>query len=111
MALIRCTSCAYANALDAKVCAKCGSELRVPAHLMRCPYCGAPNQRKATVCIRCDRTLTPSWRRRLRGRTAGAVAAATLALLAVVGYYAYPRGLPQYAPRPAAVVAPASAPV
>jgi hypothetical protein len=113
MALIRCTSCAYANTMDAKVCKRCGSELGVPPHLMRCPYCGSLNRLKATLCIRCDRKLSGSWRRRLRGSHARGVVATTVAVLAVLGYYgyyAYPRGLPQDAPRPPTVAPADSAP-
>jgi hypothetical protein len=111
MPLIRCTSCAYANAMDAKVCKKCGEELRVPPHLMRCPHCGTLNPVKAAACVWCFRTLAGSWRHRLLGRSARvAVAATAVVLLAVLGYYAYPRGLPQEAARPpvAAPIAPAA---
>jgi ribosomal protein L40E len=101
MPLIRCTSCAYANATDAKVCKKCGVELRVPPHLMRCPHCGALNPLASTACVWCFRTLPGSWRGKLRGGPAlGVAAAAGVAMLAVIGYYAYPRGLPGSAARP-----------
>ncbi|HKW39554.1 MAG TPA: zinc ribbon domain-containing protein [Burkholderiales bacterium] len=101
MPLIRCTSCAYANAMDAKVCKKCGRELSVPPHLTRCAHCGTLNPVKGTACVWCYRKLGGSWQRRLLGRPArGAAAAAAVALLAVLGYYAYPRGLPREAPRP-----------
>lgn len=116
MPLIRCTSCAYANAIDAKVCKKCGDELRVPPHLMRCPHCGTLNPVAGTACVWCYRKLGGSWHRRLLGRSArGAVAATAVVLLAVLGYYAYPRGLPQEASPPVvapiAPVAPAPEPV
>src|SRR5262245_14873507 len=100
MPLLRCTSCAYANAMDAKVCKKCGEELRVPPHLQRCMHCGTLNPAKRTACVWCYRKLgDSSWRRRLPGRAAqGAIAATAVVLLAALGYYAYPRSLPQVAP-------------
>jgi hypothetical protein len=96
MPLIRCTSCAYANAASAKVCKKCGAELRVPRHMLRCQHCGSLNPAGEAACVHCYRKLPGSWPRSLRGRPARGVAAATgVALLVVLGYYAYPRGLPQ----------------
>lgn len=112
MPLIRCTSCAYANSVDAKVCKKCGSELRVPPNSMRCPYCGSLNPLKAAACVWCYRKLEAPWRSRLRGRAAQGVAAATgVVLLAVLGYYAYPRGLPQDVPLPPPAAAMPEAPL
>jgi hypothetical protein len=107
MPLIRCTSCAYANAMDAKVCKKCGQELSVPPHLIRCAHCGTLNPVKGTACVWCFRKLGGSWRRRLLGRPARGAA---VVLLAVLGYYAYPRGLLREAPRPpvAAPIVPAA---
>lgn len=113
MPLIRCGSCAYANAISAKVCKKCGSALRVPSHLQRCTHCGALNPLEATACVHCYRRLAGSRWRRLRGRPARGAAAAAAVLLAALGYYgyyAYPRGLPPDAPS-ARAVAPPDAPL
>lgn len=108
MPLIRCTSCRYANAAGATVCKLCGKDLRPPLHLMWCPYCGSLNPIKGTACGHCYRKLPGEWQRRWRGWPArGAAGATSVALLAVLGYYAYPRGLPQDAPSPQSA-APAS---
>jgi hypothetical protein len=109
MPLIRCTSCAYANAADAKVCKRCGTALRVPPpHLMRCAHCGSLNPLDGTICVWCYRKL-PARRRVWQGWPVRGAAAAAVALLAALGYYAYPRGLPQDAPGPV-IAAPAPAP-
>jgi hypothetical protein len=100
MPLIRCTSCAYANAADAKTCKKCGTELRVPPHLKSCPFCGSLNPAKGTACVWCYRKLPGPWRK-FRGWPTKAVAGSmAVAVFAVLAYYAYPRGLPQETPRP-----------
>jgi hypothetical protein len=135
MPLIRCKSCAYANAADAKLCKRCGTALSVPPpHLMRCAHCGSLNPLDGTICVWCYRKL-PSGRiaavqglakpkqlkennkpggaprqRGWRRWPARGSAAAAVALLAALGYYAYPRGLPQDVPVPV-IVAPAPAPV
>ena|SRR5882672_10870173 len=99
MPLIRCTSCGYANATDAKACKRCASELRVPPHLMRCPFCGSLNPTTGTACVWCYRKLPGRWRK-LRGwPTRVVVGSMAVAVIAVLAYYAYPRGLPQETPR------------
>lgn len=111
MPLIRCGSCAYANAISAKVCKKCGSALRVPPHLQRCTHCGALNPLEATACVHCYRRLAGSRWRRLRARPALGVATASVALLAVLGYYGYyAYSRPQDGPR-APALAPAEKPL
>jgi hypothetical protein len=99
MPLIRCTSCGYANATDAKACKRCATELLVPPHLMRCPYCGSLNPIKGTACVWCFRKLPGRWRKFRRLPTRVVVGSMAVAVIAVLAYYAYPRGLPQETPR------------
>jgi hypothetical protein len=100
MPLIRCTSCGYANAADAKACKDCGTELRVPPHLMRCPFCGSLNPARGTACVWCYRKMPGPWRKFRGWPTRVVVGSMALAVIGVLAYYAYPRGLPQETPRP-----------
>jgi hypothetical protein len=99
MPLIRCTSCGYANATDAKACKRCAKELRVPPHLMSCPFCGSLNPITGTACVWCYRKLPSSWRKFRGWPTRVVVGSMAAAMIAVLAYYAYPRGLPQETPR------------
>ncbi len=99
MPLIRCTSCGYANAADAKACKDCGTELRTPPHLMRCPFCGSLNPARGTACVWCYRKLPSPWRKFRGWPTRVVVGSMAVAVIGVLAYYAYPRGLPQETPR------------
>ena len=93
MSLIRCPSCGFGNAAEAKYCSDCGGQLHLPSHLASCPHCGAINPATGTVCLWCHRKLGVSLWRRLRRPTRMVVAAVATSVVAVaaLGYYVFPR--------------------
>lgn len=105
MSLVRCPSCGFGNAAEAKYCSDCGGQLHLPPHLASCPHCGAINPATGTVCLWCHRKLYVSLWRRLRRPTRVVVAAMATSVVAVaaLGYYVFHR---EDAPRaPAAIPA------
>jgi len=100
MSLIRCPSCGHDNAAHSKYCSDCGGALHLPPHLVACPRCGSINPAKGAACIWCNAKLPGPLQRSLRARpTRVVVAAMAFAVVAVLGYYAYPGDLPVGGPR------------
>ncbi|MEG2014350.1 MAG: zinc ribbon domain-containing protein, partial [Clostridia bacterium] len=52
-----CPRCGTANALSAKFCFQCGSELRVPDEPIVCPKCNTVNTSMANFCKTCGANL------------------------------------------------------